>query len=77
MTTQLTLNLPFPEGWCDQNRFNPERWPQYIRDASGRPWLVLHVGGSPFANSKPAQFCCHKPRTVEYHHIRDTEAFPA
>ena len=76
MTTQLSLALPFPPGWCDQNRFNPEVWPTHIKDAAGRRWLVLHVGGHPDA-SFPAVFCCEKPRTVEYHHIPDFEAVPA
>lgn len=74
---QQPLALPYPQGYCEQIRFRPDQWPQYIRDASGRQWLVLHVGGSPYANSKPVQFQCHKPRTVEYHNIPDVEAYPA
>lgn len=74
---QQTLALPFPEGFCERIRFHPEQWPQYIRDAEGRQWLVLHVGGTPYAHSKPVRFCCHKPKTVEYHYIKDTEAYPA
>lgn len=73
---QMALQMPYPPGWCDANRFNNAAWPQHIADARGKQWLVLHVGGSPDA-SHPAVFCCHKPPTVEYHHIKDTEAFPA
>lgn len=76
MTTQLALQLPYPRGWCDANKFHPERWPDRVADKAGRTWLVLHVGGTPDA-SHPAVFCCHKPPTVEYHHIKDFEAFQA
>jgi len=72
---QQTLPMPDPAGYCEQIRFNPDQWPQYIKDARGRQWLVLHVGGSPYANSKPVQFQCHKPGTVEYHNVKDVEAF--
>ena len=72
--TQLALALPYPQGWCEANKWNPDAWPQYIADARGKHWLVLHVGGSPTA-SHPAVFCCHKPPTVECHHIKDIEAF--
>lgn len=71
---QMTLQLPYPPGWCAANRFNPEAWPQHIRDARGTQWLVLHVGGSPTASDAPV-FCCHKPKAVEYHHIKESEAF--
>ena len=71
---QLSLPLPYPAGWCDSNKFNPATWPQYIADKAGKRWLVLHVGGVPYAHT-PAVFCCHKPPTVEYHHIKDTDAF--
>lgn len=74
---QLALALPYPPGWCDKHKFRPEAWPQWIQDRAGRRWLVLHVGGSPYANSKPAQFCCHQPPGVAYHHIKDIEAFHA
>lgn len=75
MSQQLSLPLPFPKGWCEANRFNVGAWPQYINDQQGRQWLVLHVGGG--NGSQNARFCCHKPRTVEYHHINDFEATPA
>jgi hypothetical protein len=73
---QLTLPLPYPAGWCEANRFNLDAWPQYITDPKGKRWLVLHVGGGE-GKSQDASFCCHKPRTVEYHHIKDFEACPA
>lgn len=76
-TPQLALPMPYPPGYCEQIRFDPDQWPQYVKDAKGRPWLVLHVGGSPYANSRPVRFCCHKPGTVEYHYLKDVEAFPA
>lgn len=74
---QLTLPLPYPAGWCDANRFNQHAWPRHITDTQGRPWLVLHVGGTSYTHSKPARFCCHKPGTVEYHYVHDFEATPA
>lgn len=74
---QMALALPYPEGWCEVHRFRPELWPQHIKDKDGKRWLVLSVGGTPYAHSKPVRFCCHKPKTVEYHYIKDTEAFHA
>lgn len=74
---QQALALPYPEGYCERIRFDPDQWPQYVKDAGGKSWLVLHVGGTPYGDSKPVRFCCHKPRTVEYHYLKDTEAFPA
>lgn len=77
MGQQLALPLPYPKGWCEANQFNYDAWPQYITDRQGRQWLVLHVGGTPYAHSKPIRFCCHKPRSVEYHYVNDFEATPA
>jgi len=74
---QLSLELPYTEGWCEAHRFKPECWPQYIRDKAGKEWLVLHVGGSPYADSKPVRFCCHTTKEVCYHYLKDTEAFHA
>lgn len=76
MTQQLALPLPYPQGWCNANRWNPGAWPQHITDQQGRQWLVLHVGGLD-GKSQHARFCCHKPRTVEYHYVHDFEATPA
>lgn len=74
---QLSLELlaPVPPGWLEANRFNVDAWPQYIADKRGKRWLVLSVGGTPYAHSKPVRFCCHKPPTVEYHYIKEEEAF--
>lgn len=76
MGQQLALPLPYPKGWCAANQFNVDAWPQYIHDQQGRQWLVLHVGGSD-GKSENARFCCHKPRSVEYHYVNDFEATPA
>jgi hypothetical protein len=73
--TQQPLPMPYPPGYCESIKWDPRLWPQHITDRAGGRWRVLHVGGSP-TNTHPAQFKCHKPRTVEYHHIKDTEAFP-
>lgn len=74
---QLTLELlaPVPRGWLEANRFNVGAWPQHIADKGGNRWLLLHVGGTPCANSKPVRFCCHKPRSVDYHYLTEQEAF--
>ena len=74
MNTQLSLHMPYPPGHCEQIKWKPDLWPKHIKDTKGCIWLVLHVGGAPFAHS-PAVFCCHKPKTVEQHTIKDTEAF--
>ena len=76
MSTQLSLPMPYPPGHCERIKWQPDLWPMRIKDAKGRAWLVLHVGGIPTATD-PAVFCCHKPKTVEYHTIKDTEAFLA
>ena len=75
MTAQLSLPLTYPPGHCERIKWQPDLWPKHVKDARGRAWLVLNVGGVPFAHS-PAVFCCHKPKTVEYHTIKDTEAYP-
>ena len=74
MTTQLSLPMPYPPGHCERIKWQPDLWPMHIKDAKGSTWSVLHVGGIP-TNTNPAVFCCHKPKTVEYHTIKDTEAF--
>ena len=76
MNVQLSLGLPYPPGYCERIKWQPGLWPMRIKDARGREWLVLHVGGVPVATS-PAVFCCFKPKTVEYHTIKDEEAFLA
>ncbi len=74
--TQLSLPMPYPPGHCERIKWQPSQWPTHIKDARGRAWSVLHIGGMPTATS-PAVFCCFKPKTVEYHTIKDTEAFHA
>jgi hypothetical protein len=76
MTAQQSLALPYPQGYCEHIRWDVKKWPRHIKDGKGREWLVLHVGGSPYAHSRPVMFACHKPRTVEYHWIKDVEAYP-
>ena len=76
MTAQLALQFTFPPGHCERIKWRPELWPSKVKDAKGREWSVLHVGGQP-TNQQPAQFLCHKPKTVEYHAIKDTEAYPS
>lgn len=34
--SQQTLPMPYPQGYCEQIRFTPNKWPQYIKDAKGR-----------------------------------------
>jgi hypothetical protein len=75
MSTQISLRLPFPPGHCERIKWQPDLWPVRIKDERGRIWSVLHVGGIP-TNTDPAVFCCYKPKTVEYHPIKDTEAYP-
>lgn len=73
--TQQALPMPYPPGFCERVKWEPSLWPMHIKDEKGKPWLVLHIGGTP-TNQQPAHFQCHKPGTVEYHNIKDTEAFP-
>lgn len=75
MSTQMSLHLPFPAGHCERIRWTPELWPKHIQDSAGVKWLVLHIG--PPKEKGPAQFLCHKPKTVEYHAVSDVQAFPA
>lgn len=76
MSTQSLLPLPYPAGHCERIKWRKDLWPTHIKDGAGRMWFVLHIGGIP-TNEQPAHFQCHKPGTVEYHTIKDTEAFSA
>lgn len=76
MAEQLSLSMPYPTGYCEGIKWKPDLWPAHITDQSGRKWAVLHVGGIP-TNEQPARFLCHNPKNVEYHQIKDSEAYPA